>query len=415
MKNKNRILPLLGSALSIFSCSLSANAQPVANDNAILMQGFHWHSHREAWYARIENEADSLAALGVNYLWFPPVSDAASSEGYLPRRLYNYNSNYGDKAALSSAVRALKNRGIQSVADLVINHRVGTQDWADFTQPTWDSSAVTCNDEWGQGSGACDSGDGYNAARDLDHSNATVQRDIRTWITQQLFNDIGFSGIRYDYSKGYSPYYAGLYARESQADFCVGEVWTDLDYNNVNAHRQQLMDYVDGTGGVCSAFDFTTKGLLNNALNYGEYYRLANNGQAAGGIGWWPEKMVTFVDNHDTGPSESCFAGQNHWPVYCDKVMQGYAYILTHPGVPSLYWAHVYDWQLYNSIQALVNVRKQQGLNARSQVEILRAENQLYAAIIDNKVAVKLGSRDWSPGADWQLATSGNDYAVWHR
>lgn len=45
-------------------------------------------------------------------------------------------------------------------------------------------------------------------------------------------------------------------------------------------------------------------------------------------LGYWPTKAVTFIDNHDTGSS------QGHWPFPEDKVMQGYAYILTHPGIP---------------------------------------------------------------------------------
>ena len=39
---------------------------------------------------------------------------------------------------------------------------------------------------------------------------------------------------------------------------------------------------------------------------------------------------VTFIDNHDTGFT------QNLWPFPPDKVIQGYVYILTHPGIPSV-------------------------------------------------------------------------------
>src|SRR5690606_5982891 len=123
---------------------------------------------------------------------------------------------------------------------------VGTTNWGDFTNPTWGTWSVTCDDEWLSSTGECDTGDGYVAARDINHVNTSVQTDITTWINQRL-KGVGFSGIRYDYSKGYAPYYAGLYARVTNPDFCVGEVWTDLNYNNVNGHRQLLMDYVNGT------------------------------------------------------------------------------------------------------------------------------------------------------------------------
>ncbi|WDE01026.1 alpha-amylase C-terminal beta-sheet domain-containing protein [Thalassomonas actiniarum] len=381
--------------------------------SAILLQGFHWHSHKTNWYDTIKNQADSVAGLGVSHVWFPPVSDAASDEGYLPRQLNVLDSNYGSEQALTQAIFALKNKGVSAVADVVINHRVGTLDWADFTNPAWGSWAVTCDDEWPGATGDCDTGGGYAAARDVNHVNNTVQADIVTWLNTRL-KAVGFEGIRYDYSKGYDPYYAGMYSREVGSNFCVGEVWTDLHYDNVDAHRQLLMDYINGTSGECGVFDFTTKGLLNKALENNEYWRLANNGSPAGGIGWWGQKMVTFVDNHDTGPSESCGSGQQHWPVPCDKVMQGYAYILTHPGIPTIYWAHAFDWNLYDDIKVLADIRKQQGLSSTSSVSIQAAQTGLYAAIIDDKVAVKIGGSNWSPGGSgWQLAASGSDYAVW--
>lgn len=394
--------------------TIQAATEQSKSSSAILLQGFHWNSHKTSpWYNVIQTNAQSIADLGVTHVWFPPASDSSAPEGYLPRQLNVLDSKYGTEAQLTSAIAALNTKGVKAVADVVINHRVGTTNWGDFTNPTWGTWAVTCDDEWPNATGDCDTGDGYHAARDLNHVNTTVQTDITNWINYRL-KGVGFSGIRYDYSKGYSPYYAGLYARVTNPDFCVGEIWTDLNYNNVNAHRQQLMDYVNGTDGDCGAFDFTTKGLLNQALSYNEYYRLANNNAPAGGIGWWAQKMVTFVDNHDTGPSESCGAGQNHWPVPCDKVMQGYAYVLTHPGIPSIYWAHVYDWGLYNGIKTLVDIRKEQGITSTSSVSIAAATNGLYAAVIDNKVAMKIGPNAWSPsGSGWTMAASGNNYAVW--
>jgi alpha-amylase len=406
---------LLGTLIGTVAASpvLAATEQDQSS-SAVLLQGYHWHSHYHDWYNIINNNADSIAGLGVSHVWFPPVSDAASDEGYLPRELYVLDSKYGTESQLQSAISALSWRGIESVADIVVNHRVGTTDWADFTNPTWNSDSVTADDEWGFGTGYWDTGEGYDAARDLDHTNGVVQNDITYYIHTRL-KGVGFSGIRYDYSKGYDPYYAGVYARAGSTDFCVGEVWTNLDYNNVDAHRQILMDYVDGTNGSCGAFDFTTKGLLNQALQYNEYWRLANNGAPAGGIGWWPQKMVTFVDNHDTGPSESCGNGQNHWPVPCDKVMQGYAYILTHPGIPTVYWAHAYDWNLYDAIKPLIDVRRRKGVTSTSSVSIQAAEQGLYAAIINGNVAVKIGPNSWSPGGGWTLTTSGSDYAVWEK
>jgi alpha-amylase len=60
-------------------------------------------------------------------------------------------------------------------------------------------------------------------------------------------------------------------------------------------------------------------------------------------------------------------------------------------------------------------VRKDLGIHARSNVDIKEAKKGLYTAVIDGKVAVKLGSRSWHPGGGWHLAVDGDKFAVWTR
>jgi alpha-amylase len=95
----------------------------------------------------------------------------------------------------------------------------------------------------------------------------------------------------------------------------------------------------------------------------------------------------------------------------------GYAYLLTHPGVPCVYWSHYFDWDDYTRqrIERLMQTRKSTGIHARSRVDIREARRGLYAANIDGEVAVKLGPHPWSPGAGWQLALDGERFAVWTR
>lgn len=45
--------------------------------------------------------------------------------------------------------------------------------------------------------------------------------------------------------------------------------------------------------------------VLQEAVRDCEYWRLADNDNKAPGlIGWWPNRAVTFVDNHDTGQQQ---------------------------------------------------------------------------------------------------------------
>jgi len=392
------------------------------NTTEVMLQGFHWNSHQTyPWWGVIQNKAPQISSAGFTMVWFPPSSDAASDEGYLPRQLYVQNSKYGTDAQLKAAIGALRTYNVKAIADIVINHRVGTSNWADFTQPTWGSNAVCRGDEWAGATGNSDTGSGYSAARDLDHTQGFVQTDLKSWMGW-LKSSIGYDGWRYDYVKGYGGYYAGQYNRATTPYFSVGELWTDLNLSNPDAHRQQLMDWInstdnDGTTATwadrSAAFDFTTKGLLQQAVQYNEFWRLKDSqGKPSGAIGWWGAKSVTFVDNHDTGPSYPS-GGQNHWPFPSDKVMQGYAYILTHPGTPSVYWVHYFDWGYSAEINKLISIRKSKGITASASVSIAVADGSRYAAFINSNVAMKIGPGAWSPGAGWTLATSGTNYAVW--
>jgi len=385
------------------------------------LQGFHWNSANYTspdWYNTLLNNVGDLKTMGFTHVWFPPPSDSAASQGYLPRQLNVLSSKYGSSAELTNVVSSFKNNGIKVIVDVVVNHRVGTTGWSDFTNPNWTTYTIVNNDECNCGLGTGDTGQGFNGGRDLDHTNVgEVQNGIISWLNYTL-KPVGFSGIRFDFVKGYGASYAGQYSNAFAADFCVGEMWPDsFDLNNLDANRQAIMNWINATNNSCGAFDFTTKGILNDALANGNYWRLKDSsGKPQGAVGWWPAMSVTFVDNHDTGPAESCGSGQNLWPVPCGSVMEGYAYILSHPGIPTVFYPHIYNWNLKSQIAALISARKAAGVTSTSAVSIQQATQGLYAAIITgtaHQLAMKIGPNSWSPGSGWTLRTSGNNYAVW--
>jgi alpha-amylase len=396
-----------------------AGAGPLdGNSSDVMLQGFHWRSRETSpWWGIIQGKATDISAAGYTMVWFPPSGDSAAVEGYLPRELYKQSSSYGTDVQLKAAIGALHGKGVKAIADIVVNHRVGTTNWADFTNPAWGSSAVVRGDEWAGATGNYDTGDGFNAARDLDHTQGIVQSDITNWM-KWLKSSIGYDGWRYDYVKGYAGGYVGTYNTNTVPYFSVGELWTDLNLNDVNPHRQLIMNWIDATGGRSAAFDFTTKGLLQQAVQYNEFWRLKDaQGKPQGAVGWWPAKVVTFIDNHDTGPS-SPSGGQNHWPFPSDKVMQGYAYILTHPGIPCVYWVHHFDWGHGAAIKSLIAARKEKGVHSTSAVSIQAADTTKYAAIITGttgSLAMKIGPGAWSPGTGWTLVNSGTNWAVWKK
>ena len=420
MKNTIAAVLAAGFLLSASHASAATPAQQAGGSNAILLQGFHWNSAAYAgpdWYNTLQANVGDLSTMGFTHVWFPPPSDSAAREGYLPRQLNKLDSSYGSSAELTNVISAFKSRGVKAIADVVVNHRVGTTGWSDFTNPNWTTYSIVNGDECNCGLGAADTGDGFSGGRDLAHTNVgEVQNGIINWLNYTL-KPVGFSGLRFDYVKGFGANYVGQYANAFGAEFCVGELWPNFDINNIDANRQAIMNWINGTSNSCGAFDFTTKGILNDALANGNYWRLkATDGKPQGAIGWWPAMMVTFVDNHDTGPAESCGSGQNLWAAPCGKVMEGYAYILSHPGIPTVFYPHIYNWNLKTQIAVLIKARKSAGVNSTSAVSIQQATQGLYAAIVTgttHQLAMKIGPNSWSPGTGWTLQTSGTNYAVW--
>ncbi|KAH9321114.1 hypothetical protein KI387_015753 [Taxus chinensis] len=309
---------------------------------------------------------------------------------------------------------------------MVINHRTGSKqddkgnwcifeggtdddrlDWGVWAVPPNDKPYPTC------GSGNADTGDDYEAAPDLDHTNPRVQKELSDWMNW-LRSDIGFDGWRFDFAKGYSGDLLGLYVQNTSPAFAVGEIWDGLSFGEENAHRQRLVDWVHSTGGRSAAFDFTTKGILLQAVKYNELWRMRDSsGKPSGMIGLLPEKAVTFIDNHDTGST------QKLWPFPSDKLLQGYAYILTHPGIPTIFYDHFQDGNLKAAIRNLTGIRKRNNIRANSGCRIIVAETDLYMASIDERVICKIGARydvgKYMPPQDFVIVTSGEGYAVWER
>ena len=399
----------------------------VPGSELVMLQGFHWYADNYwihpagGWWGTLAQKAPDVAASGFDLVWFPPVSIGS----YYPREWYNLDSQWGKKDMLLSAVKAMHNAGVKVLADVVLNHRNGSTNWLDFKSPDWPSNVIVNNDEvWAQSEYAAmprslytDEGQGDFGCRDLDHKNPLVQEDTKIFM-RWLKNDIGFDGWRYDMVKGYAPSHVMDYNVASSPIFTVGEFY-DTD-------RQLLSNWIDGTdnspgkANASTAFDFTTHYAIVGAVENERYELLNDNGRPAGLIGWWPAKSVTYVESHDTSPRDPNFIATASQEYKTQRLM-GYAYILTHPGIPCVFWPHFFDWgQAYHdAIVKLISIRKSAGVTSTSPMQILEATNGLYAATIAGKnkqLVLKLGRNwGWNPGTGWTLETSGERYAVWSR
>lgn len=68
--------------------------------------------------------------------------------------------------------------------------------------------------------------------------------------------------------------------------------------------------------------------------------------------------------------SPVCVQGssQGHWRFPGHAVEQGYAYILTHPGTPCVFWDHLCDQRTRDTVARLIAIRKRAAIHCRSPV-----------------------------------------------
>lgn len=395
------------------------------NGHEIFLQGFHWESHagamdpasgqRKSWYRIVQENAGAIRGAGFSWVWFPPASDSLSPQGYLPRRWHSLDTSYGSAEELRQAIRALG--PVRAMADVVLNHRVGVATGgADFAEPAFpdNRAAVTANDSSGVGLGRPSTGEPFHAGRNLDHTNPDVQAAVREYLRR--LRALGFAGWRYDLVKGYHGRFIGDYNDATAPLFSVGELFEN--------DARIVAGWIASTGGRSTAFDFPTRHLLYEAIQGNDYTRLAavRHGRLVPGglIGRLPSRAVTFLDNHDTEfrrDQENQYANSStrHFPGA--TVAMGYAYVLTHPGVPCVFWPHFFDWgqSTRQRLERFLSIRREMGIHARSTIRIREAGRGLYAAVIGERLAVKLGPRDWCPGWGWRREVEGEGFAVWTR
>lgn len=442
-------------------------AQSGFDDGRVMIQGFYWESYRHGhpgyegfgprrWYTIVRESAEALREARFDLIWLPPPSFAGDlSAGYNPKQYFNLSNSYGDFSQHRQMLEALLRRGIEPVADIVINHRDGTNGWADFKNPDWGLWSITRGDEafFNPASGVAGTpidqrgGDeefpseyvrhggttyAYGDFRDIDHTSERVRRDVLRYLLQ--LKSAGYRGWRYDMVHGYHAKWVGLYNARSTPTFSVGE----YDWDKHADQRGWIWHTATTAGDLrtaSSVFDFTTYFTLKD--NKGRYLVWYGFGNGLGMVGDntdghpWKQRAVTFLENHDTGyrtnsdgtPQENHKSDsfQNNW-----EVEQAYAYVLTHPGVPTVYWKHYFDWgpDLQRKIKALVNARKVAGVHSGSTLafqENARARG-VYAARVSGRAGslyVRIGGNDddWRPSlseyTDYREYASGAGWKVW--
>lgn len=400
--------------------------------NDVMMQAFWWDSYSDSkinkynsFYDFVKDKIIVLSNAHIDAIWLPPPSEGEGM-GYHPRKLFDFNSEHGTKDQLESLITFMKSRKMHAMADIVINHRIGTATWTDFTEPSWSCQSICIDDEGftdpnAFGTKPCgdlDEGESWGGARDLNHKSLEVQNGIKDYFNR--LKVLGFDSWRYDFVKGFPAKYVGEYNQSNSYYISVGEYWD----GNINAIKSWIDNTKFTTSGALTeesaAFDFALKYKLRDAI-VNKNYSLLESGNSLASIVGYGDKSITFLDNHDTGCINRTDC-DNLFSKNINELTKGYVYLLTHPGIPMIWGYHYFftdaSGSLKKDIDELILIRKENGINATSTVQVIETKNGAsgyYLAEIGNKLLVKIGDGPYTPSGVWKELKKGSGYSIWSK
>ena len=373
-------------------------------ENHTMLQYFEWYLPENGLHwRRCAAQAEALKKAGIDMVWLPPAYKGAAGEksvGYDVYDMYDLGefdqkgsvrTKYGTRQEYLEAVRAFQKQGIQVLADVVLNHRMGADGTETvLAEETLDTdrmkdigeekqiTAWTCFDFPGRGGkysdfhwrarhfSGTDWDEGgkrsaifrfagknwqrqtdretgnydYLMGADLETDHPEVGQETERWGTGYLAT-VGMDGFRLDAVKhiGFDFYREWLKTMRDSAGkelFAVGEYWS----KDVN----RLLQYLDAMDRSLLLFDVPLHfHFLQAATADGNYdMRKLYEGTLTQSA---PECAAAFVDNHDTQPGQALFSFIPAWfkPIAyalillrkagCPCVFYGDYYGIPHEGI----------------------------------------------------------------------------------
>ena len=390
------------------------------------MQYFEWYMecNQNLWNEIVE-KAEELSNLGITALWLPPAYKGIGGKnevGYGVYDLYDLGefdqkgtikTKYGSKDEYINCIQILKQNGIESYADIVLNHKMGADilqtipaskvDWGNHNQIISDQETVKVatkftfpgrkkkysDFEWNwthfdgidydnnknekalfkfkdkNWSNAVDEEFGnfdYLMGADLDFANEEVVEECTNWGKWYL--DITkVDGFRLDAVKHINANFYRNWIRELRKDaedelFTVGEYWS--------GDVSKLHRYITETEGEISLFDVPLHYNLYNAskdFNY-DLTKILDKTLVKENS----SKAVTFVDNHDTQIGQSLES-------FVDRWFKPAAYsiiLLRDEGYPCIFYGDYYGIKHDNiepleELKILIRLRKEKSYGKQNE------------------------------------------------
>ena len=396
-----------------------------ANYDGVMLQGFYWDSFNDTRWPNLERQADELAEF-FKLVWIPQSANCGgTSMGYDDLYWFtNYNSSFGSESQLRSLINTFKSKGIGTIADVVINHRKNLSNWVNFPTEVYkgvtyqmNSTDICKNDdggaalEWATANGYSlsdrnDSGEDWGGMRDLDHYSQNVQNNVKAYLTM-LLNDLGYTGFRYDMTKGYAASFTGMYNSYANVEYSVGEYW--------DGYLPALKNWIDGTkvDGVVqsAAFDFPFRYTIRDAANNNKWTNLGGSDKGLNLAANYKRYAVTFIENHDT---EYRSASSPQDPIKTN-IEAANAYLLSMPGTPCIFLKH---WISYKeSIKQMIYARQLAGITNTSTTTNMskqEAQNYYVQRTMGTRGALlaAMGSTAYNIPASYVEVMSGTNYRL---
>lgn len=386
--------------------------------NGIIMQYFEWYMEcNQNLWNDISKNAEQLSNLGITALWLPPAYKGIGGKdevGYGVYDVYDLGefdqkgsikTKYGSKDEYLNCIMALKQNGIESYADIVLNHKMGADmlqtipatkvDWGNHNIQIANQENVRVatkftfpgrkhkysNFEWNwthfdgidydekskehaifkfkdkNWNGAVDEEFGnydYLMGADIDFKNPEVIEECTNWGKWYL-ETTKVDGFRLDAVKHidtnfYRDWIKILRQQTKDELFTVGEYWS--------ADILKLHRYIQATEGQISLFDVPLHYHLE-AASKDENYDLSKilDGTL---VKENSPKAVTFVDNHDTQPGQALQSFVEGW----FKLSAYSIILLRNEGYPCIFYGDFYGIphdgvQPVQELETMIKLRKE--------------------------------------------------------
>lgn len=362
-----------------------------------LLQDFEWYlPDDKSFWRKCVKQAKELKEAGITAVWLPPAfkcASGASDVGYGVYDTYDLGefdqkgtvaTKYGTKEEYLAAVKAFQAEGIEVLADIVLNHRMGadaceevnaslddgrdrnrevggerrigawtrftfpgrhgvysdfTWSWQDFDGVDWDSlhksgGVFQLEGKNWDGQVDCENGNyDYLMGADLDMGSPRVVEELIRWGKWYL-DTVHMDGFRLDAVKHirfgfYQDWLAQLRAYAGRELFSVGEYWSP--------QLSCLQEYLRACGGCMSLFDVPLHFHFHEASYGNGKYDMSGllRGTLVDADAW---HAVTFVDNHDTQPGQALESFVNGW----FKPLAYAVILLRQEGVPCVFYGDYY-------------------------------------------------------------------------